>query len=58
MPKTGEIGVVLQEVTFNARPVVPMSSTEKQHYLLTSNWDAPSNEFPLRYTAPAGIFTV
>jgi hypothetical protein len=25
---------------------------------LTSNWDAPSNEFPLRYTAPAGIFTV
>jgi hypothetical protein len=58
MPKTGEIGVVLQEVTFNARPIVPMSSTEKQHYLLTSNWDAPANEFPLRFTAPTGIFTV
>lgn len=58
LPKSNEIKVVYQEVNFNARPVVPMASTEKQHYLVTASWEAPNNEFPVRYPAPAGIFTV
>jgi hypothetical protein len=58
LPKSNEVMYVVDEVTFNARPVVPMSSTEKQHYLITASWDASASEFPLRSAAPAGIFTV
>jgi hypothetical protein len=56
--KSNEIKVVLQQVTVFARPVDEMAAGAIQRYQVSLQWEAPVNEFPLRFTAPAGIFTV
>jgi hypothetical protein len=58
LPKSNEIKVILQQCTCFARPVDPMAAGEIQRYQVSIQWEAPVNEFPLRFVAPAGIFTV
>lgn len=55
-----EIRVVDEcNVTFVALPPSsPESNREKQFYNVKGSWTSLPNEFPVLYTAPAGVFTV
>lgn len=45
-------------VTFTALPATsPESNREKQFYPVTAKWTSKPEEFPVLYSAPAGIFT-
>jgi len=46
-------------VTFAALPATsPESNREKQFYNVTGSWTSAPDEFPVLYTAPAGVFTM
>jgi hypothetical protein len=51
-----QIQVVDVPITFTAIPVYPGSNREKQMYAVTAEWFAKKDYFPLRTTAPTGIF--
>lgn len=52
-----QVRVVENNVSFNARLVIPRSNKEKQNYLVTAKWSQSVQEsFPVLYDAPAGIF--
>ncbi len=52
-----EILVIEKSVTFTAKPFAPASSKEHQAYTVKAAWSSKANWFPVRVTAPAGIFS-
>ena len=54
---TGDIRVVDQSVRYQAFPAtLPEANTEYQVYNVTANWSTRDDWYPVRYTAPTGIF--
>lgn len=53
----GQIHVVEQDCNFFMAPTVPATKADNQQYEGSITWQSKPNEFPVRYDAPAGIFT-
>ncbi len=52
-----EILVIEKKVRYTAKPANnPQSPNEKQRYSVVAKWKSNVDEFPARYTAPAGVF--
>ena len=51
-----EVRVVQIPVTFVAKLTEPESNKEKRFYSVVAKWSSAPDDFPVLYTAPAGIF--
>ena len=51
-----QIQVIEKDVSFVCFPVSPGSNREQQYYDITGNFTSNEGWFPVRYTAPTGVF--